>query len=315
MTNTNDNIVWNDYSSYIKKVFGQRVQKISVNAGFTCPNRDGTIGNKACIYCTNKSFSPFYCKPEYSITEQLEKGISFFSPKYKAQKYMAYFQSFTNTYGDIEHLKKLYTEALSVKDVVGLVIATRPDCINEDIIKMLKDIVKEKYLSIEFGAESTINKTLEFINRGHSYEQTIEAVNLTAKYDINTGLHIIIGLPDETEEDFYKHAKEISKLPIKTLKIHQLQVLKGTALQKVFTESPNRFFDLSLDNYIRVLINFIEILNPNIIIERFTSEAPKDLIIYPDWKGKKNFEVSHIVKSKMLSANTYQGKKYKNASI
>ncbi|MDD2635255.1 MAG: TIGR01212 family radical SAM protein [Bacteroidales bacterium] len=308
---SNQNILpWNDYSSYIKQEFGTRVQKISINAGFTCPNRDGLLGKGACIYCTNKSFSPFYCNKGSSIKEQLEKGIAFFSPKYKTQKYLAYFQSFTNTYDKIDVLEQKYQEALSVDGVKGLVIATRPDCIDKEKLKMIKYVCKDKFLSIEYGAESTIDKTLNFINRGHSYQQTIDAVNLTTKMGINCGLHLILGLPGENKTDFLNHAVEISKLPIKTLKIHQMQVLKGTKLQKTYEQSPNLFYDISLNNYLNIIIEFLEILNPNIIIERFTSEAPKDMIIYPDWKGKKNFEISHIVRNKMQQLKTYQGKKF-----
>lgn len=311
MTELNKNILpWNDYSSYIKSIFGVRVQKISVDAGFTCPNRDGSKGHGACIYCTNESFSPFYCNSEISVTDQLQKGIDFFSPKYKTQKYLAYFQSYTNTYGSVDTLKKTYSEALHTKGVEGLVIATRPDCINAEILEMIKEISANKYLSIEFGAESTIDRTLDFINRGHSWQQTIDAVNLTNSFGINCGLHFIIGLPGETEEDFYTHAKRISELPVKTLKIHQMQVLKGTRLESIYHKNPELIFDLNLENYIRIIINFLELLNPEIIVERFTSESPKNLIIYPDWKGKKNFEISHIVANKMREAGSYQGKRY-----
>lgn len=311
MTEQNKNILpWNDYSSYIKSIFGVRVQKISVDAGFSCPNRDGSKGTGACIYCTNESFSPFYCNSEISVTEQLRKGIDFFSPKYETQKYLAYFQSYTNTYGAIDRLRKLYTEALDVDGVEGLVIATRPDCISAEILQMIKEISDGKYLSIEFGAESTIDKTLEFINRGHNWQQTVNAVKLTKSFNINCGLHFIIGLPGETENDFYTHAKRISDLQIDSLKVHQMQVLKGTALEKIYSKNPELIFDLSLENYTRVIINFLELLNPAIIIERFTSESPKDLIIYPDWKGKKNFEISHIVANEMKKIASYQGKKY-----
>jgi len=290
----NQILPWNDYSSYIKSIFNVRVQKISVDAGFTCPNRDGKISTKACIYCTNESFSPFYCNPGLSITEQLQKGIDFFSPKYNTQKYLAYFQSYSNTYGSLDKLKKLYLEALAVEGVEGLVIATRPDCIDESILEMLKEICRDKYLSIEFGAESTLDKTLEFINRGHSWQQTVDAVYLTNRFGINCGLHLIIGLPGETESDFFHHADVVSTLPIKTIKIHQMQVLRNTALEELYHKSPKLFFDLALENYIAVIINFITRLNPDIIIERFTSESPKDMIIYPDWKGKKNFEITKV---------------------
>ena len=187
MANDGGILQWNDYSSYIRRTFGQRVQKISVNAGFTCPNRDGKISADGCIYCTNKSFSPFYCNSDDSISEQLRKGIDFFSPKYNAQKYLAYFQTYTNTYGNINALRQKYDEALSVDGVIGLVISTRPDCVDDEIMKLLADYAKEKYVEIEFGLESTKNSTLELINRGHTYEQAVVAIMLAQKYGIMSG--------------------------------------------------------------------------------------------------------------------------------
>ena len=227
MANDGGILQWNDYSSYIRRTFGQRVQKISVNAGFTCPNRDGKISKEGCIYCTNKSFSPFYCNSDDSISEQLRKGIDFFSPKYNAQKYLAYFQSYTNTYDNVNALRHKYDEALSVDGVIGLVISTRPDCVNDEIMRLLADYAKEKYVEIEFGLESTKNTALELINRGHTYEQAVDAIMLAQKYGIMSGVHLILGLPYETEDDFYLHAEKISQLPISTLKLHQMQVLKG----------------------------------------------------------------------------------------
>lgn len=303
---------WNDYSRFIKNKFGVRVQKISINAGFSCPNRDGTIGENGCIYCINKSFSPFYCSPEISIKEQLEKGIDFFCKKYKSQRYLAYFQTFTNTYHNIDKLKNLYSEALDVDKIEGLIISTRPDCINEEILNMLKEITKNKYLSIEYGTESTKDETLNFINRGHTWQQTIDAVLLTKKFQINCGLHLILGLPKELETDFINHAKEISKLPINFLKIHQLQVLKETKLHEIFLSYPDFFIDLSFEKYKNYIINFLENLNPEIIIDRLTSESPKDMLVYPNWGGKKNFEIAHIINNEMKKKNTWQGKFFKN---
>lgn len=311
----NTKLPWNDYSSYIKRIFGIRVQKISIDAGFTCPNRDGKISRGACFYCTNESFSPFYCTPKLSVTEQLQKGIEFFSKKYKTQKYLAYFQSYTNTYGKVEDLKKLYLEALAVEGVIGLVIATRPDCIDEEIMKMLKEISKDKYLSIEYGAESTKNETLNFINRGHSWEQTIKAVELANNFQINCGLHFIIGLPGEDKTDFLNHAKKISKLNIQTLKIHQMQVLKKTKLADVYKESPELFYNLNLENYLDLMVEFLGYLNPNVVVERFTSESPKEMIIYPNWKGKKNFEISHMLEKKMNERKITQGMFFEANSI
>ena len=324
---------WNDYSSYIRRTFGERVQKISVNAGFTCPNRDGKISTDGCIYCTNKSFSPFYCNSDDSIAVQLQKGIDFFRPKYSAQKYLAYFQSYTNTYvpdrskkpslrpfdmlrerssGDgLELLRQKFDEALSVDGVIGLVVSTRPDCIDDEILRLLADYAVSNYVEIEYGLESTQNSTLEFINRGHTYEQAVEAVELTQKYGIMCGLHLIIGLPYETEDDFYAHAEKISHLPISTLKLHQMQVLRTTRLEKLYAENPNMLTDLSLENYVRIVANFMDILNPEIIVERLTSESPRDMLLYPDWGGRKNFEVAHIVDAYMKRNGMYQGRNYK----
>ena len=241
MANDGGILQWNDYSSYIRRTFGQRVQKISVNAGFTCPNRDGKISKEGCIYCTNKSFSPFYCNSNDSISEQLRKGIDFFSPKYNAQKYLAYFQTYTNTYDNINVLRRKYEEALSVDGVIGLVISTRPDCVNDEIMRLLADYAKEKYVEIEFGLESTKNTALELINRGHTYEQAVDAIMLAQKYGIMSGVHLILGLPYETEDDFYLHAEKISQLPISTLKLHQMQVLKGTRLESLYFENKSLY--------------------------------------------------------------------------
>lgn len=310
MANDGGILQWNDYSSYIRRTFGQRVQKISVNAGFTCPNRDGKISKEGCIYCTNKSFSPFYCNSDDSISEQLRKGIDFFSPKYNAQKYLAYFQTYTNTYDNINVLRRKYEEALSVDGVIGLVISTRPDCVNDEIMRLLADYAKEKYVEIEFGLESTKNSTLELINRGHTYEQAVDAIMLAQNYGIMSGVHLILGLPYETEDDFYLHAEKISQLPISTLKLHQMQVLKGTRLERLYNENKSVFADLSLENYVRIVANFLDMLNPEIIVERLTSESPREMVLYPDWNGRKNFEVSHIVNAFMKKNGMFQGRRF-----
>ena len=310
MANDGGILQWIDYSSYIRRTFGQRVQKISVNAGFNCPNRDGKISKEGCIYCTNKSFSPFYCNSDDSISEQLRKGIDFFSPKYNAQKYLAYFQTYTNTYDNINALRQKYDEALSVDGVIGLVISTRPDCVGDEIMRLLADYAKEKYVEIEFGLESTKNTALELINRGHTYEQAVDAIMLAQKYGIMSGVHLILGLPYETEDDFYLHAEKISQLPISTLKLHQMQVLKGTRLESLYFENKSLFADLSLENYVRIVANFLDMLNPEIIVERLTSESPREMVLYPDWNGRKNFEVSHIVNAFMKKNGMFQGRRF-----
>ena len=310
MANDGGILQWNDYSSYIRRTFGQRVQKISVNAGFTCPNRDGKISKEGCIYCTNKSFSPFYCNSDDSISEQLRKGIDFFSPKYNAQKYLAYFQTYTNTYDNVNALRHKYDEALSVDGVIGLVISTRPDCVNDEIMRLLADYAKEKHVEIEFGLESTKNTALELIHRGHTYEQAVDAIMLAQKYGIMSGVHLILGLPYEIEDDFYLHAEKISQLPISTLKLHQMQVLKGTRLESLYFENKSLFADLSLENYVRIVANFLDMLNPEIIVERLTSESPREMVLYPDWNGRKNFEVSHIVNAFMKKNGMFQGRRF-----
>lgn len=305
---TRRNKYWNDYSSYIKRTFGERVQKISVNAGFTCPNRDSTKGLEGCIYCINESFSPFYCNDKHTIEEQLIKGIEFFGKKYKSQKYLAYFQSYTNTYSSVSVLEDIFTRALQVNNIIGLVIATRPDCINDDILALLKRISESNFVSLEFGAESTNNHTLKIINRGHSWEDTLNAVEIAHQYGIKTCLHMIIGLPGEKEQDFYEHANKINRLPINSIKIHQMQVLKGTKLEELYYKNPEIFLLSDIDKYAEIIVNFCELLNPEIIIERFTSESPKELLIAPNWQGKKNFEVSHIIAKKFMEKESFQGK-------
>ena len=208
---------YNDFSSFIKKRFSERVQKISLDTGFTCPNRDGTKGVGGCTYCNNNTFNPDYCKPDKSITQQLDEGIAIFSKKYKTQRYLAYFQAYTNTYADINLVKQLYNEALKHPKVIGLVIGTRPDCINEDLIDFLSDLSKEYFISLEFGVESTLDRTLKDVNRCHTYQETVDAYELATNKGLHLGAHMIIGLPGESKDDILNHATELSKLPINTL--------------------------------------------------------------------------------------------------
>ncbi len=299
---------YNDYTSYSKKIFSQRVQKISLNAGFTCPNHDGTKGTGGCTYCNNNTFSPFYCKPSKSITQQLNEGINFFAKKYKTQKYLAYFQAYTNTYAPIEKLKKLYSEALSHPKVIGLVIATRPDCINEEILDYLQQLSQNNYIVIEYGIESTNNKTLELVNRCHTFEDTVLALKMTAERKIHIGAHLILGLPTENHDMIIGHAKKISKLPIETLKLHQLQIIKNTAIAKQFEQNPEFFFKFTPDDYINLVVDFLENLNPNIIIERFISESPLNMLISPRWDGLKNFEIINKIEKQLEKRNTWQGR-------
>jgi radical SAM protein (TIGR01212 family) len=301
---------YNDFSSFVKLKFGERVQKVSLNTGFTCPNRDGTKGVGGCTYCNNNTFSPNYCKADYSIPEQLDEGIRFFSRKNKTQKYLAYFQAYTNTYADIGLVKELYTQAISHPEVVGLVIGTRPDCVNEEIINFLSQIAQHYFVSLEFGVESTLNRTLKSINRCHTYEESIAAFELSKNRGIHLGAHIIMGLPGESRIEMLNHGIELSKLPIQSLKIHQLQIVKNTVMAIQYKKEPEQFQLFNVNEYIDFLTSFIASLRPDIIIERFISESPPHLLIAPQW-GLKNFEMVEKVNNRLIEKQTWQGKNYK----
>ena len=287
------------YSQYIRDTFGERVQKISIDAGFTCPNLDGTKGKGGCIYCNNTTFKPFYTSPEKSITQQLNEGIAFFEPKYKTQKYLAYFQSYTNTYADVSYLKKMYDEALSHSKVIGIVISTRPDCINEEIVNLIQSYTSKYYVAVELGIESTKNQTLLRINRCHTFQDTIKAYRLLENKAIHLGAHLILGLPGEDAKDFKQHAQNISQLPIEFLKLHHLQIIKGTRLAIDYNKDKEHYHLFTVDEYIDTVISFLENLSPHIIIERFISEAPSHLLIAPQWGGIKNFEITERIKKKL----------------
>ncbi len=301
---------YNSASAYIKNKFAQRVQKVAVDAGFSCPNRDGYKGRGGCTYCNNDTFKPFYTSSQKSITEQVNEGITFFSKKYKAIKFLAYFQAFSNTYAPLSHLKKMYSEALSHPQVIGLVVSTRPDCIDEEKLDYLQKLAEKYYIVIEYGIESTNNKTLNNINRLHTFEEAKKIINLTAKRNITTGAHFIIGLPNETKIDILNHAKEISKLPINLLKLHQLQIIKGTKMSQEYSENPEDFNLFGSEEYIDLMVDFLELLNPKIMIERFTSESPKNMLIAPNWGGIKNYEIVHKIEKKLKERNTFQGVKF-----
>jgi radical SAM protein (TIGR01212 family) len=304
-----------DYSSFIKLNFGERVQKISLDIGFSCPNRDGSKGFGGCTYCNNNTFNPDYCEPQKGIKQQLEEGISRFSDKYKAQKYLAYFQAYTNTYSDFESLKRMYDEALNVPNVIGLVIGTRPDCISDEIIDYLELLSKKHFISLEFGVESTLNKTLEKVNRCHSYNETVATYKKCKNRGFHLGAHLIIGLPGETKQDLLNHAIEVSKLPIDTLKLHHLQIVKQSIMASQYKKNPEDFDLFTPESYIKFISEFVTLLRPNLVIERFISQAPFDLLIAPNWNGLKNFEIVSKIDKQMELENTWQGKNYINNEL
>jgi len=296
-----------NYNQVLKTEFSERVQKISINAGFTCPNRDGSKGTGGCTYCNNQTFSPEYCKSSKTVGDQVKEGIEFFHHKYKAQLYLAYFQSYTNTYDTIENLKAIYEEALSLPNVVGLVVGTRPDCITKELLDYFAELGKKYYVMIEYGIESTNDQTLTFINRGHDYACAERAILETAGRGIRVGAHIILGLPKEDRKTVLSHADRLSALPIAALKIHQLQLVRGTKMAEQYAMNPEWFTIYSANEYIDLAIDFLERLNPEIAVERFVSQSPKELLIAPEW-GLKNFEFTAKIEKQLIERNAWQGR-------
>lgn len=302
---------FNSYNEYFKKEFGERVQKVSIDAGFTCPNRDGTLAFGGCSYCNNDAFNPSYCQPNKSIKKQLEEGIEFHLKRYRrAKKYLAYFQTYSNTFASLEKLKKIYTEALSHPNVIGLVIGTRPDCIDDEKLEYFRQLNKDHYLIIEYGIESCYNKTLEQINRQHTFEQSVEAIEKTAKNGIKVGSHIIFGLPGESRQDMMNQVQTLSALPINNIKFHQLQIIKNTKMALDYKKDPAAFNLFSLEDYIDYIVEFTSRLNPDFIIERFTGEVPPRFLAGPNWGLIRNDQVNVLIEKKFEDMNTWQGKKF-----
>ena len=293
-----------DYGTWIRSRFPFRVQKISVDAGFTCPNRDGHISTGGCIFCNNRTFNPSYCDSRHSISQQLEEGKRFFARKYPDMKYLAYFQAYTNTYDSLARLQALYEEALSVDDVVGLVIGTRPDCVSDELLDYLSALNQRTFLIVEYGIESANNLTLQFINRGHTFEQSREAISRTHQRGILTGGHIILGLPCEDAEESIRQASLISALDIDILKIHQMQVIRGTALEKIYEQKP--FYIYTPEEYIKLIARYIQHLRKDLVLERFVSQSPEELLVAPHW-GLKNYEFTNLLVNYLRQHHIRQG--------
>ena len=302
-----DTFYYNEFGTYLRGIFGCKVQKITIDAGFTCPNRDGKVGRGGCTYCNNQTFNPAYCHRHLPVREQMIEGISFFAHKYPTMRYLAYFQAYTNTYDSLDKLKERYEEALEVDGCVGIVIGTRPDCMPEDLLDYLQELSQRTFVLVEYGIESTDDATLLRINRGHDYACAADAVKRTAARGIPVGAHIILGLPGENRDALMHQASILSQLPITTLKLHQLQLIRGTRMAKEYEESPDDFSLFALDDYIETVIDYIERLRPDIVLERFASQSPKELLVAPDW-GVKNHELVDKVKRRMRERSTYQGR-------
>ena len=306
-----DNRRFNSYAGYFKRIFGSRVQKLTIDAGFSCPNRDGTVAVGGCTYCNNDAFNPSYCDPAKTITQQIHEGIEFHAVRYRrAEKYLAYFQAYSNTHASIDKLIEYYNEALSHPKIVGLVIGTRPDCIDNEKLDYFQELSKNHYISIEYGVESCYNKTLERINRGHDYEKSAWAIKETAKRGINVCAHIIFGLPGETRSEMLNEAKSISQLPLSSIKFHQLQIFKGTVMEEQYKLHPEQFNLFEMDDYLEFIVDFLERLNPKFVVERFTGEAPPRHLAVPSWGLLRTDQLLNKIENILEKRNTWQGRIY-----
>ena len=298
---------YREFGDFLRERFPFKAQKIAINAGFTCPNRDGSKGRGGCTYCNNQTFNPGYCQTDKSVADQLAEGVRFFSRKYPEMRYLAYFQAYTSTYGEQERLERLYEEALSYPGVVGLVIGTRPDCVPDRLLDYLARLSEQVLVLVEYGGESTLDRTLRRINRGHDFAEAEEAIRRTAARGIAVGAHLILGLPGESRDEILGHADRLSDLPLTTLKLHQLQLIRHTRMALEFERQPEDFHLFTVDEYIDLAIDFIERLDPAIALERFVSQSPKELLIAPDW-GLKNYEFTARVNRRLAERDSWQGK-------
>lgn len=298
--------LYNDYGTWIRKRFPFRVQKVSIDAGFTCPNRDGSVGFGGCIFCDNRTFNPPYCDKDDSVKRQIEEGKRFFAHKYPDMKFIAYFQAYSNTYAPLDRLKRLYEEALAQDDVVGIAIGTRPDCVSKELLDYLEQLNRQTFLIVEYGIESANDKTLLRINRGHDFECSRRMIEQTAERNIMTGGHIILGLPGEDSNESLRQASLISALPLTVLKIHQMQVIRGTRLAEIYRKEPFHLY--TVDEYTSLIADYLQLLRKDLVLERFVSQAPQELLVAPHW-GLKNYEFTNLLVNHLKATGTYQGKK------
>jgi len=299
---------YNSFGAHMRRTFGATVYKVNVDAGFTCPNRDGTLGFSGCIYCNNDSFRPSSCRPSLSISEQVRNGISHTKKRFQATKFLVYFQAYTNTYAPVEELKKLYREALSEPDVIGLAIGTRPDTVDPAKIKMLESLAAQYFILIEYGLQSMHDKSLEFIQRGHDYRAFLRAIEMTKERGIHIGAHLIAGFPTETRDETLAMAEEMSSLPIiEFLKMHQLQIVKDTPLAEMYKDHPFPVF--GYQEYLDFVVDFVERTAPHIVFQRLFATAPDDILIAPAW-GKNRHQILSDIEKNLAVRDTVQGRKF-----
>lgn len=299
---------FNSYAGYFRRLFGGRVQKLSVDAGFTCPNRDGRIATGGCTFCNNGAFTPSYCAPSKSIRQQIDEGIAFHRNRYRtAQRYLVYFQSYSNTYAPLERLRSLYGEALSHPDVAGIVVGTRPDCVDEPTLDYLAEVARDRYVAVEYGIESTCDATLRAVNRGHDFACAERAVAMTASRGLAVGAHFILGLPGETDEMLVGQTARINALPLTTVKFHQLQVFRGTPMAVEYDADPSRFRFWTVDEYLDLFVEILRRLRPDLVVERFASEAPPRYHYGRNWGLIRNEQLLAMLEKRLAERNAYQG--------
>jgi radical SAM protein (TIGR01212 family) len=296
---------YNSFGSYVRKAFGASVHKVNVDAGFTCPNRDGTLGVGGCVYCNNESFKPGSCRPALPVKEQVANGIAYLRRRYGAGKFIAYFQPYTNTYAPVEELERLYLDALDEPSVMGLAIGTRPDCIDEAKLDLLERLSKTHFVLLEYGLQSVYEKTLRFINRGHDYGTFLRALEMSRARGIHTGAHVIVGFPTETREETLGMASEVSDLGIGFLKIHQLQVITGTPLAGMYRESPFHVF--GYEEYLDFIVEFVSRLSPDMVLQRLFATAPDDILVAPRW-GRSRHQILRDIEKRFAEKGSFQGR-------
>ena len=300
---------YSSFVGYFKRKYGERLQKIVLDAGFTCPNRDGKVGRGGCTYCDNAAFHPSYSTAGKSLFQQMDEGIQFHKVRYRTtEHYLAYFQSFSNTYASLERLKELYSEALSHPSVVGIVVGTRPDCVDEEKLDYLAELAKNHVVIVEYGIESCYDATLKRINRGHDFETARRAVMMTAQRGIDVGAHFILGLPGETREMMLDCCKLINELPLRSAKFHQLQIVKGTRMEKEYAECPQDFERFTLDEYLDFFTDMLERLRPDLYIERFAGEVPPRFVNETPWGLIRNAELLRLLDQRLEERDTWQGR-------
>ncbi len=299
---------YNDYNTYLREKFGCRVNKVSLDMGFTCPNRDGSVAQGGCVYCNNDTFVPPYARARYSMHDQLTRGMEFLRHRFKAQKFIVYFQAYTNTYDEAGKLEEMYREALKYEGVVGIAVGTRSDCVDEEKIEMFERLAKECYVSLEYGIESIYDRTLEFMNRGHDYNSVLDAIQMSKGRGFELGAHIIAGMPTETEDETLAMADEVSKLGIDCFKIHNLHIVKNTPLARMYREEPFPLF--GYEDYLDFIVRFLERLSPDMVVERLFTDTPHDLLIAPRW-NKSHLQILQGIEAELERRDTHQGRLFK----